>query len=162
MGAIVHLLGLMKANAEEAEEFGLELDANELWKIGAYICILTTASLRGYEGFYLELAGIRKHLSKGKGGEAPLGFGKSSVLTEEMCRNLPHVTICLLGKFKGETGTNHHMIAVANNTVLGLEPCWWLEKLVGIYESEGRTHGPAFASPSGELAPSVDTEFDNT
>ena len=30
MGVIVHLLGLMKADAEEAEEFGLELDANEL------------------------------------------------------------------------------------------------------------------------------------
>ena len=38
MGAIIHLY------AEEAEEFGLELDANELWKIWAYICILTTSS----------------------------------------------------------------------------------------------------------------------
>jgi hypothetical protein len=50
-----------------------------------------------------------------------LVLDKSAILTEEMCRNLPHVTICLLGQFKGKTGTNHHMIALANNTVSGLE-----------------------------------------
>lgn len=79
-----------------------------------------------------------------------------AILTEEMCSNLLHVTICLLGKFKGETGTVHHMIAVANSTVLGLEPRWWLEKLIGVCEAEGRTHGPALATSSSELALSVD------
>ena len=112
MGAIVYLLGPMKANAEEAEEFGLELDANELWKVGAYVCVLMAESLWGRKGFYLELAGVRKHLAKGKRGEVPLGLDKSTIVTEEMCSNLPHVTIYLLVKFKGETGTNHHMIAV--------------------------------------------------
>jgi hypothetical protein len=53
MGAIVHLLGLMKADAEEAEEFGLELDANKLWKVGAYVCVLTAASLRGHESWWV-------------------------------------------------------------------------------------------------------------
>jgi hypothetical protein len=142
MGAIVHLLGLMKGDAEEAEDFGLELDANELWKVGVYVCVLTAASLRGHEGSYLELVGIRKHLAKGKWGEVPLGLDKSTILTEEMCSNQPHVTICLLGKFKGETGTDHHMIAVANSTVSGLEPQWWLEKLVDVCEAEGRTRFP--------------------
>jgi hypothetical protein len=51
-----------------------------------------------------------------------LGSYKSTILAEEMCRNLPHVTICLQGQFKGETGTNHHMINFANNTVSGLKP----------------------------------------
>jgi hypothetical protein len=152
MGAIVHLLGLMKANAEEEEELGLELDTNELWKVGAYDSVLTAASLRGHEGFYLELAGIRKHLAKEKWGEVLLELDKSTILTEEMSSNLPHVTICLLGKFKGETRTNHYMIAVANSTVLGLEPQWWLEKLVDVCKAEGRTHGPAFATSSNKLA----------
>ncbi len=66
------------------------------------------------------------------------------------------MTLCLLGKFKGETGTDHHMIAVANSTVSGLEPPWWMEKLVVVCESEGRWHGPAFATPDGALALSVD------
>jgi hypothetical protein len=93
MRAIVHLLGLMKADAEEAEEFGLELDANNLWKVGVYFCVLTAASLRGHKGFYLELAGVRKHLAKGKQGEVPLGLDKSTILTEEKHSNLPHVTV---------------------------------------------------------------------
>jgi hypothetical protein len=66
MGAIVYLLGLMRADAEEAEEGGCNSDTNKLWKVGAYDCILTAASLQGYEGFYLELAGLRKHLDKGR------------------------------------------------------------------------------------------------
>ncbi len=105
IGAIIYLLSLVRTDAEEAEEAGLAADANELWKIGAYICVLTAASLRGYEGFYLELAGLWKLLDKGRLGAVPFPLDKSTLLTEEMCRNLPHVTVCLLGKFKGETGT---------------------------------------------------------
>jgi hypothetical protein len=81
MGAVVHLLGLIRVDAEEAELAGSLLDANELWKIGAYICILTAASLRGHEGFYLELAGLRKHLEKGRMGLVPLGLDKSTIST---------------------------------------------------------------------------------
>ncbi len=81
---------------------------------------------------------------------------KSMLLTEEMCRNLPHMTVCLLGKFKRETGADHHLITIANETVSGLEPCWWIEKLVAVCELEGRVHGPTFATPEGILALSVD------
>jgi hypothetical protein len=47
-------------------------------------------------------------------GIIPVGLDKHTVLSEETCRNLPHVTICLLGKFKGEIGVDHHLITVAN------------------------------------------------
>jgi hypothetical protein len=80
--------------------------ANELWEVGAYVCVLTAASLRGHEGFYLDLAGMRKHMFKGTIGTIPLGLNKSTVLTEEVCLKLPHITICLLGKFKDEVRTN--------------------------------------------------------
>ena len=83
-------------------------------------------------------------------------LNKSTLLTEEVCRNLPHVTLCLLGKFKGETGIDHHLIALANETVSGLQPRWWIEKLVLVCEQEGRVNGPVFATPDGELALSVD------
>jgi hypothetical protein len=122
MGVIVHLLDLIKIDAEEAEEAGAALEANELWKVGAYVCILTAALLRGHKGFYLELAGLQKHLSKGKMGIVPAVLNKSTLLTKEACRNLPHVTVCLLGKFKGETGIDHHLITLANKTVSGLQP----------------------------------------
>ncbi len=45
MGAVVHILALVKADAEEAEEAGSTLEANEVWKLGAYVCVLTAASL---------------------------------------------------------------------------------------------------------------------
>jgi len=130
MGAIVHFLDLIRIDAEEAEEAISLLEANELWKGGAYVCILTATSLRGHKVFFLELAGLWKHLSKGRVGVVPTVLNKSTLLTEEVCRNLPHVTLCLLGKFKGETRIDQHLITLANETVLGLQPHWWIEKLV--------------------------------
>ncbi len=156
IGAIIHLLTILSVNAQDAEESGLELEANKLWKAGTYFCTLTAASLHGHKGFYLDLAGLRSHLSRGKDGHIPVGLNKSSVLTEEMCRGLPHVTVCLLGKFKGETGVDHHLITVANKMMSGLKPRWWLEKLVDVCELGGRCFGPAFASTDGRLASSLD------
>ncbi len=60
------------------------------------------------------------------------------MLTEEMCGTYPTWAVCLLEKFKGETGVDHHLITIANKTMSGLKPCWWLEKLVDVCESEGR------------------------
>jgi hypothetical protein len=156
MGAIVHLLDLIRIDADEAEEARAVLVANELWKGEAYVCILMAASLRGHEGFFMELAGLWKHLSKERVGVVPTVLNKSTLLTEEVRRNLPHVTLCLLGKFKGDIGIDHHLIKLANETVSGLQPRWWIEKLVLVCEQEGRVNGPAFATPDGELALSVD------
>ncbi len=104
----------------------------------------------------MELAGLRNHLVNGRVGTVPENFNKNTVLSEELCRDLPHLTVCLLGNFKGETGTNHHLIALANETSFGLRPCWWIEKLVAVCESEGRRFGPAFATLEGRLALLVD------
>jgi hypothetical protein len=122
MGAIAHALSLIMTDAEEVEEGESWANANELWKMCAYICILMAASLREHEGFYVELAGLWKHVDKGRVGEIPQGLNKSMLLTEEACNKLPYITVCLLGKFNGETGTDHHMMALANETVSGLEP----------------------------------------
>ena len=65
---------------------------------GRSVCLHTRdALLRGHEGFFLELAGLWKHLSKGRMGAIPVVLNKSSLLTKEACRNLPRVTVCLLG-----------------------------------------------------------------
>ena len=158
MGALVHLLNLIKGDAQCAEDVGFVSDANYLWKVGAYLCVLTAASLRGHEGFYLELAGLRKYLSKGKNGSIPIGLiiTKEAVLSEALCSRLPHVTVALLGHFKGETKADHHLIAIASETQSGLQPRWWIEKLVMVCASEGRMHGPAFADEYGQLASSPD------
>jgi hypothetical protein len=158
MGSIVHLLYSIKSNSLSAEETGYVSDENYLWKVGAYVCVLTAASLRGHEGFYVELAGLRQHLSKGRAGAIPAGLTitKEVILMEEVCVNLPHVTVALLGHFKGETKVDHHLIAIASVTQSGLEPRWWIKKLVLVCASEGRMNGPAFADEHGQLASSPD------
>ena len=37
IGAIVHLLALMRSDAEEAKEAGSMAEADKLWKVGAYV-----------------------------------------------------------------------------------------------------------------------------
>ena len=156
VGAIVHLLNLIKMDAREAEESNTLLLANELWKVGAYVCVLTAASLCNHERFYLDLAGIRKHIDKGRTGYIPPSNDKHTILTEEMCKDLPHITMCLLEKFKGKTGVDHHLMMVANKTISGLGTCWWMEKLIKVCQTEGRFEGPAFALADGTLASSPD------
>jgi len=75
---------------------------------------------------------------------------------EAQCQNLPHVVLCLLGDFKGEGGTNYHMINLASHSLSGLETRWWVEQLVAVCTCEGRFDGPAFATPNGRLAASGD------
>jgi hypothetical protein len=137
MGGIVQFMELVAEDAMEAERLGPAAGTNKLWKMEAHVCVLTAASLRGLEGFYLDLAGMRKLMSKGTIGTIPLGLNKNTVLTEEVCLKLPHITICLLGKFKGETGVDQHLITVANETLSGLRPRWWVEKLVYVRTKEG-------------------------
>ncbi len=146
------MLGLIKADAEEVEEGESWAYANELWKVGAHICILMAALPRGHEGSYVIVAGLWKHVAKGRIGEVPPGLSKSTLLMEEACKKPPHVTLCLLGKFKGETRTNHHLIALVNKTVSRLEPRWWIKKLISVCEVEGREQGPAFPTSDGMLA----------
>lgn len=72
-------------------------------------------------------------------------------MTEAEAASLPLVTICLLGDFKSKFGTNHHMIALADETVSGIQTGWWVEELINIAERENWLSGHAFASASGEL-----------
>ncbi len=89
IGAIIRLLDLIDEDAKEAVRVDAIVKANELWKVGAYVCVLTVALLRGHEGFYLELAGMRKHIAKGRTGVVPTGLSKTTILTEEDCLSLP-------------------------------------------------------------------------
>ena len=153
--AMVHAIKYIKDDAADSPSID---EANYLLKVGAFLTICTAASLRGYEGFYTELAGLRRFIHVGREGVVPHPLNKATVLTEEQCMALPHVVLPLLGKFKGEVGIDHHVINLANETMSGLQPRWWLEKLVEIADFEGRVGGPAFASPTGDLLRSADVD----
>ena len=100
--------------------------------------------------------GVREHLDQGRVGQIPPNITHTSVISEEEATNLPHVAVCLLGNFKGEGGINYHIINVANETMSGLQPRWWMEKVIAVAESEGRYAGPVFASKRGTLDSSSD------
>lgn len=150
---MVKLLNHIREAAESSEDL---LEANELFKIGAFVCMCTSGSLRGYEGFYADLASIKNNIHKGKNGVAPKKFSKTTVLDEQDCEKLPHVCIALLGKFKGGHTIDPHYINVASVSRSGLEPRWWIEKALEVATIEGRTSGPLFATPDGDLASSAD------
>jgi hypothetical protein len=139
MGAIVYLLSLVTMDAEDAEELGFHADANKLWKVGAYVCILTAASLHGHEGFFVDLMGLQDNLSTGRFGVIPTGLviNKDMLFTEDICKDFSHVSVAMLGHFKGETGVDQHLISLANKSVSGLKTRWWIEKLVSVCKVEG-------------------------
>lgn len=155
ISVMVKVLQMIKDDENEA----VVTEARQFLKVGTFLTILTGGSLHGYKGFFTDLGGIRKHLLKGRDGIFPTNPNKA-ILSEQEAANLSHVTLCLLGDFKGESGTNYHMMALANMTQLGIPIWWWIEKLVEVAEVEGRITGPAFVSPSGELGNSMD--YDST
>lgn len=157
MRATIEILRALRSKAEDEELLSSTSPlANHYYKVGAMIAISTACSLRGTEGFYLSLAGVRSHLRRGRNGILPEGYTLATMLTEEQAMSLPHVVICLLGEFKAETGTDYHMMNVANVTTSGLEVRWWVEKLVDVCKKEGRTSGPAFVDSRGRIASSLD------
>jgi hypothetical protein len=109
--------------------------------VGAYSVLSYVASLRGNEGFLLDLFGLRQHIHKGK------------YDVDE-----PHVVAPLLGRLKGEDGERYHMLLMASETASGLKVRQWLERLVMLRERQGKYHGPAFCDEAGEVARMSDYE----
>jgi len=118
MSAMMEAIKIIKEDAYDAESIE---ESNYLLKVGAYLTVCTAASLRGYECFYTELAGLRRFIHIGREGVIPHPLNAATVLTEEQCMALPHVVLPLLGKFKGEIGIDHHVINLANESISGLQ-----------------------------------------
>jgi hypothetical protein len=108
-----------------------------LTSVGAYSVLSFVASLRGPEGFMLDLSMLLDKLHKGK------------------VHADPHIVAPLLGRFKGETGEKCHLLPMASVTHSGLEPRLWLERLATMHQSHGRRNGPAFSGEDGKVASST-------
>lgn len=147
IAVVVRLLELVDVDIASSED---SAHAKLLTRFGSLVAILTAASLRGHEGFYLDIAATRKFLAIGKDGVVPSGAMKKRILSEEEARALPRVCICLLGKFKGETGERYHSIILANESSSGLKTRLWVERIMDLCkEEEGRSSGYAFYDVNG-------------
>ncbi|KAL7545289.1 hypothetical protein ACHAWF_008644 [Thalassiosira exigua] len=151
IAVIVRVLELIVEDAESEEDPQL---SRELWKIGAFIGLSTATSLQENEDYMMDLAGLINNVDRGRYGRVHREITKNTVLSEEEFLALPHVVICLLGKAKGETRVDPHVVNVANHTRSGLRPRFWVEKLIQVAAEEGRVSGPAFAMPDGRLTDS--------
>jgi hypothetical protein len=124
----------------EAVQTRIDQTANEserhLWtSVGAFSALCFCASLRGHEGFFLDLHGLRTYINEGKG---------------DQCLK-PHVVAPLLGRFKNEVGERYHLVLLAPVTNSGIRVRYWLEALIEVREREGRVRGPAFCAQDGKV-----------
>ena len=142
---------VFKAIVAEIEREILEADKDSEsdWiKLGALVVLLLVGSLRGYEGLFLDLGALRKHLAEGRDGVMPNNPLSS---TDSVLR--PYVVCPLLGNFKGELGFRCHMLPLASTTRSGFELRRWMERLVILREEEGCVTGPAFGDHLQKLPP---------
>ena len=129
----------------EGEEAGV---AAGLVKFATAIALATCASLRGSEVFLLDLAGLWKYFKLGEDGVLPAEPMKKGVDLS----SVPYGILPLVGEFKGELGTKHHLIALASCTVTGIEMRWWLSNLMEVRKQEGSRIGPALGYCDGSVA----------
>jgi len=62
---------------------------------------------------------------------------------------MKHVVVPLLGRFKGETGENYHLLCIVDVTPRGLEPRKWIGRLLSIYKDLGIQNGHFFRDELG-------------
>ena len=96
------MVAVIDTICNSANKTGSEAESNHFWKVGAFLTLCTAASLRGYEGFYLNLNDFLNHLNTGREREVPEDTSNVKIYTEEECIALPHVVLPLRGKFKGK------------------------------------------------------------
>ena len=101
---------------------------------GAYFTISFVLALRGNETLMLDLKGLVDYIKEGRSDP----------------KN-PHIVIPLLGRFKGEDFSRHHILLAPNKSDSGFEPRKWLEYLIQAKRSEGIQEGPAFCDMEGYL-----------
>ena len=85
-------------------------------------------SLRGSEGFLLDLEGLHKHWTRGW----PQYF-----------------IVALLGQVKGETNDCSHLLPCVSKTDSGIQVLDKLTRLVKLKEGQGLTKGPAISNTTG-------------
>ena len=122
------LLELIKKEIATAKGW----DRDMLAMTGAFVSICFCGSFRGHEVFLTDLDGLYKYNEK-----------------IYDTNGLAHVTIPLLGRFKGEIGERFHltpMAAIANSDI---DLNFWVSLLLRMHVAKGGKRGPAFCDSKG-------------
>ena len=103
----------------------------------SYMVITYVLSLRGNEGFMLELEGLRKHWD---------------------INRKEYLVIVLVGKLKGENAVREHLIPCSRTTNSGINVEYTLFRLIQEKEKHGLVSGPAISNKKGFLLSSRDID----
>ena len=90
-------LNLTQADAHTLESME---EVDQLWKVGAFTCVIIACSLEGCKCFYTSTAGLQKHITLGHGDTIPPHLTKTMILTKSagtflvlmllfICRTIP-------------------------------------------------------------------------
>jgi hypothetical protein len=96
----------------------------------AYVTVCYTISLRGCEGFLLDLAGLNRNFHAG--GEK-------------------YIVIALLGKIKGESGDRAHLLPCMPITSSGIDVKKSVFRLMNLKRTQGYKDGPAISDVRGKV-----------
>ena len=101
---------------------------------GAYFCFSYVCSLRGEEGFLLDIKKLREHGSKAGG----------------------LIWLPLVGTVKGDKGTHTYLLRSVPQTDTGINVEAWRYRLLQVHKFFGREDGPAICDDDGFLMRSRD------
>jgi hypothetical protein len=107
-------------------------EENHWTVVGTYSVITYIVSLRGSEGFLLDLGGLRLHS-----------------IDPEKAAN--HFLIPLMGKVKGEHHDQCHLLPCTFRTESGIKPYEWIQRLIQIKDKQGLIDGPAISDECGRV-----------
>jgi hypothetical protein len=111
-------------------------EENRWLVLGVYSVKTYVVSLRGSEGFLLDLGGLRVH---GISGE----------------KQPKYFLIPLMGKVKGEHHDRCHLLPCCFQTASGIRPYDWIRKLQDLKEKQGLMDGPAISDDKGRVLTST-------
>ena len=140
-GVDIKLLHHMLNTLEEClNNTGEATGKKRIIHLGCYLSATFSAGLRGNELFNLNLKGLLEH--------------------DQEASELGHVILPLLGRFKGETGLNYHLIPIAGKTKTGIKNRYWMDALVKITRETGESNGWAFKREDGTKMKQADLQND--
>jgi hypothetical protein len=127
----IELLLLVLEAAELKIQEAVSVGDKNRWLVfHTYVVVCYTCSLRGCEGFLLDLSGLNRKFKAG--GDK-------------------YVVIALLGQIKGESGDRAHLLPCVPVTSSGIEVKASLERLIEYKHSQGFVNGPAISDTAGRV-----------
>jgi hypothetical protein len=127
----IGLLLLLLESAELRIQESMSTQDKNRWIVfHAYVAVCYTLSLRGSEGFLLDLGGLNRKLTVG--GDQ-------------------YVVVALLGQIKGESGDRAHLLPCVPITSSGIEVKTSLLRLIEFKRTRGCVVGPAISDLAGNV-----------